>query len=211
MRRLLLALSITLGLLSGCSESGGPTESRSIAPTLGPKSALSVPSSRDVRIPSESPSGLPTLKSPSLSAPSRYLKTPEIRLPNSDSRLKIRTLRAPIQLPTSTFEWALEYRRTSLDLDQVEWSLIEESLIDSNLAPTLSRLNPQPNLPTLIPGSVALTPFAIPSAQLKGQLQLPPSEFRLRPRSPYCLPGHTSQNFVSFSAHDGLPLAPGVW
>lgn len=34
---------------------------------------------------------------------------------------------------------------------------------------------------------------------------------KLRPMSPYCMPGHTSQNFVVTSFHDGLPLHPGVW
>lgn len=47
--------------------------------------------------------------------------------------------------------------------------------------------------------------------ELRESLRLSPSEIALRPRSPYCMPGHVSQNFVVYSAHDGLPLHPGVW
>ena len=39
----------------------------------------------------------------------------------------------------------------------------------------------------------------------------PEGTAKLRPMSPYCMPGHTSQNFVLYSMHDGLPLHPGVW
>jgi len=42
-------------------------------------------------------------------------------------------------------------------------------------------------------------------------LQFRPEGGKLRPRSPYWMPGHTSQNFVLYSVHDGLPLHPGVW
>ena len=36
-------------------------------------------------------------------------------------------------------------------------------------------------------------------------LRFQPEGAKLRPRSPYCMPGHTSQNFVLYSVHDGPP------
>lgn len=59
---------------------------------------------------------------------------------------------------------------------------------------------PQPDL------QIALTTPLTPES-----LRFRPDGGKLRPRSPYCMPGHTSQNFVVYSAHDGLPLHPGVW
>ena len=53
--------------------------------------------------------------------------------------------------------------------------------------------------------------YTLPHKLTSQSLAFSPQGARLRPRSPYCMPGHTSQNFVVYSAHDGLPLHPGVW
>lgn len=52
--------------------------------------------------------------------------------------------------------------------------------------------------------------FPFDPPDLAAELQLKPGA-KLRPRSPYCMPGHLSQNFVVTSLNDGLPLHPGVW
>lgn len=53
--------------------------------------------------------------------------------------------------------------------------------------------------------------LALSNSLTSESLQFRPEGGKLRPRSPYCMPGHTSQNFVLYSVHDGLPLHPGVW
>lgn len=75
-----------------------------------------------------------------------------------------------------------------------------------------STLNVIPRLGGLEPfESVPLPTVTLHWDKLVEDLQPERGSSKLKAMSPYCMPGHTSQNFVVYSMHDGLPLHPGVW
>ena len=76
---------------------------------------------------------------------------------------------------------------------------------DIKLEPTLS--TPNWTAPNLQPQLSLELDFDA----LKSELKFDPAGAKLRPRSPYTMPGHLSFNNVVCSVHDGLPLHPGVW
>ena len=78
----------------------------------------------------------------------------------------------------------------------------------SPASPTLPLRIRHPESPSLPQPDLKL---ALSNPLTADSLRFQPEGAKLRPRSPYCMPGHTSQNFVLYSVHDGLPLHPGVW
>lgn len=133
------------------------------------------------------PSNLPTFSTPPLT-------TPQMRLP-------VARLRAPSQWHAPGLE--LDIHSGSLDRLTYPSNLDEAQTPSWKFSPRFDREDwnlPQPELS-----------FALPTQLNSDLLSMPPSSGRLRPRSPYCMPGHTSQNFVVYSLQDGLPLHPGAW
>lgn len=112
----------------------------------------------------------------------------------------------PTEAPTSRSVWTVTSRSTSpllLPNQASPQGPSEPTPVTLSFLPQFPEKDwglPQPQLS-----------YDLPHKLTAESLAFSPKGGRLRPRSPYCMPGHTSQNFVVYSAHDGLPLHPGVW
>ena len=104
----------------------------------------------------------------------------------------------PALTPLPTLELPPVANRPSTPAYKLEWE-----------PPTLEFCPEYSLIAYQAPEVKALIDLELP--QLKADLQFSPQGAKLRPRSPYSMPGHSSQPFVVYSAHDGLPLHPGSW
>ena len=192
----LTLLVLTVGLV-GCTRTIEPNQSRILVPPVLPRetSAPAEASSEDVteRVSLELPAspgqplefGLKYSIPPSKAPRIRSLPGPFL-IPRSQNRVRLPSF----QVNRPSYLSGLEQVRTlnppsftyRPEFPEQDWSF------------------PQPEL----------KPFYSTSLS-KEVLAFNPEGAKLRPRSPYCMPGHTSQNFVLYSVHDGLPLHPGVW